>query len=216
MAVNAVAGAEIRDALSGKDVIAMATPVLRDRFGLQINRANDAYAFWMIMAWGASNNIDGEPTREQFDAVKSQVSSTMNNMPNMLNATDIVKQNFAEALWVQGIILNEAMGQIQNDPAAQRKLAAAVMANSKREMNIDFSNITLTDQGFVSRKGKRSDAGEAIDAAVPAVGAQVASATDASGSGLGGADIAMLVAAVGAGAGGLFMIGKGISNQRQG
>jgi hypothetical protein len=219
MAANPVAGAEVRNALSGKDIIAMASPVLGNRFGLQINRVNDAYAFWMVMAWGASNNVDGEPTRQQFDAVKSQVSNTMNTLPNMQNATDIVKQNFAEALWVQGIFLNEAMGQIQNDPAAQRKLAASVMASSKREMNVDFSTITLTDSGFVPRKGgKRGDAGEAVDGALPgdAGAGQLASASAAPtpSSGMGGGDIALLVAAVSAGAGGIFMIGKGIAQSR--
>jgi hypothetical protein len=37
-------------------------------------------------------------------------------------------------------------------PVARKKLAASVLANTKSEMDIDLSSITLTEEGFVSRK----------------------------------------------------------------
>jgi hypothetical protein len=217
-AKSAIAGSEIRAALSKGDLIEMARPNLERLYGLRVDNVADAYTLWMASAWAVVSGREESITRTELQSIRKQVISSFLNTPGMINATDEVKQNMAESLWISGFVVNEAGMQVKNDPTAKKKLAASVAANAKREMNVDLSAITLTDQGFVPRKGgKRSDAGDANDAADPAAqSAQMASATDSSGAGLGGADIAMLVAAVSAGAGGLFMIGKGISNQRQG
>jgi hypothetical protein len=220
MATNPVAGEEMRGALSGRDVIAMASPVLQNKFGLRINNVSDAYAFWMILAWQAANNQNFELTKSHFDGVKAQVAQSMGNIDGVRTANDEVKQDMAESLWTYGIMINEVLEQIKSDPAKQKQLARSVMANTKSEMSVDLSTLTLTDQGFVPRKsGKRGDAGEAMEGAEPGqqgAGQMASAAPSPSSGGMDGADIALLIAAVSAGAGGIFMIGKGISNQRQG
>jgi hypothetical protein len=152
MAANKVAGAEIQAALGGRDVIAMAQPVLRDRLGLRIDNVGDAYAMWLLLAWQAANLDDRNLTRAQVSSAKILVSNSMSNVAAMQSATDEVKQNMAESLWTYGIILNEAMAEIKNDPAKRSQLASSVLANTKREMGVDLSAFTLTDQGFVLRK----------------------------------------------------------------
>ncbi len=219
MAANRVAGEEMRGMFAKGDPIQMVGGTLQSKFGMRVDNVSDTYAMWMIAAWWVANNQDGELNRSTFTAVKAQVANGMLSTSGMATATDEVKQNMAESLLIFAIMLDSTAEAITNDPAKRKQLAASVMAKTKQEMGIDLSTITLTDQGFVPRRGgKRGDAGEAIDAADPVAQAgQLASANDASGGigGFGAGDAALLIAAVSAGAGGLFMIGKGL-RQRQG
>jgi hypothetical protein len=217
--MNAAVANDLQKMFNSGDPIQIASGPLNRKFGVQVNNTADAYALWMIAAWWVANGESGDMSRQQFSAVRTQVSGGMMSVADMSTATDEVKQNFAESLIINALLLDAADEQSKNDPRARSQLAAAVMANAKRDMNIDLSTITLTDQGFVPRKsGKRGDAGEAVDNALPgdAGAGQLASAsaTPAPSSGMGGGDIALLIAAVSAGAGGIFMIGKGIAQSR--
>jgi hypothetical protein len=206
--------------LKNGDVIEIARPTLQKKYGLKIDNIADAYTMWKIAAWMTANQSDITITTKQTRAVQAQMASEFSQSTKLLGSDDAFKQFFAESLWLDAFLINEANRLAGNDVAARKQLALKVMESAKRDMNIDLSAITLTDSGFVPRKsGKRGDAGEAMEGAEPGMqgsGALASAAPSPSSGGMDGADIALLIAAVSAGAGGIFMIGKGISNQRQG
>ncbi len=213
------AGDEVAAVLGkGGDPIRQVEGPLSANFGFRANNVADAYALWMAGAWKTVYDPDTDLTRSQFQAIRAQVANALATTSGMAEASDEVKQNMAESLIIHALLLDGAVNQSSGDPAMRKQLQAAVLRNAKAGMNIDLSAITLTDNGFVPRRGgKRGDAGEAIEGADPAAANErVAEASaPAPADGYSGRDVALLVAAVSAGAGGLFMIGKGIS-QRQG
>jgi hypothetical protein len=218
MARSPVAGAELKDAFSKGDIIEMARANLERIYGLRTDNVADAYTLWMASTWSVVSGREADVTRTEIQAIRQQVLQSFMSTDGMATATDEVKQNMAEALWVNGFIIGLAGQQVKNNPDARNKLQQAVAANAKRDMGVDLSAITLTDQGFVPRKGgKRGDAGEAMEGAEPGqqgAGQMASAAPSPSSGGMDGADIALLIAAVSAGAGGIFMIGKGISQSR--
>jgi hypothetical protein len=203
----------------GQDPLRDVSTGLQRSYGFRPNNVADAYTIWISAAWKTVYDPDTELTRAQFDGIRSKIEQALMATPEVAGATDAQKQSFAEDLLINAIVLDSANEQTKNDPVMRKKIQSAVLSKAKENMGLDLSSITLTDQGFVPRKGgKRGDAGEAMEGAEPGTqgSGAMASAAPAPNNGMDGADIALLIAAVSAGAGGIFMIGKGISNQRQG
>jgi hypothetical protein len=218
-AQSPAAGQEVEGLLRKVDPIQKVSADLQRVFGMRVDNVADAYALWMTGAWLAVNNPDVDLTRTEFQAVRAQIANAFAVTSGMSEANDEIKQNMAESLILNILIIDSTIDGLKNDPAKRAQVQASVYANAKRDMGVDLKAISLTDNGFVPRKsGKRGDAGEALDGALPgdAGAGQLASASaaPAPASGMGGGDIALLIAAVSAGAGGIFMIGKGIAQSR--
>jgi hypothetical protein len=205
---------------SGVDPIQQSNSGLQRIYGYQSNNIADAYSIWLASVWMAVYDPDAELNRTQFEGIRNRVRMAFSQDATLMQASDAMKQQFSENLLMNAIIIDGTIKETKSDPNMRKQLQASILKNVKQNMSVDLSTLTLTDQGFVPRKsGKRGDAGEAIEGAEPGTqgsGAMASAAPSPSNSGMDGADIALLIAAVSAGAGGIFMIGKGISNQRQG
>jgi hypothetical protein len=145
---NEAGGKELEAALTKIDMIEMVRPALETSYGLRVDDIADAYTVWMVAAWGAVNSYEPDATRAQMQGVRKQVAQSLAAMLPLATASDEIKQNMAESLLINGLVVDEGARQARKDPIMGPKIAAAVQTNMKRDMGIDFSTITLTDQGF--------------------------------------------------------------------
>jgi hypothetical protein len=192
--------------------------------GLNKNNAADAFALYWINAWEASRGRITPTSPTMAKAVAAQAANGMAQSPDFINATDAQKQEMAEALMVQAVMIEGYIEAAEGDPNLLKNIATAVRQGAKAS-GLDLDAMTLTEQGFVKADKKRSDASDAAPGAEPtALASSGASAspakTDTSeGSGLfSGALPGILIAGLaGSGIAAAFLYGKNKgTNKRNG
>lgn len=121
-------------------------------YGLDSHDVADAYAMWWINAWLAYEGLDQDTDRGTVAMVKQQVRNAFAATPDMAKSSDAQRQEYAEALLLQGLMLSAAIDQLKSDPAMMRQLSQSVEQGAKAS-GLDLSLMTLTANGFVPRKG---------------------------------------------------------------
>lgn len=119
--------------------------------GLQADNVADAYAVWWMSAWQASRGSIAETDVATNRAVQGQVARALASTAELARAGDAAKQQLAEALLVQTVMLEAAVEQARGDPAQLRAVAAAATQGA-RGMGLDLSTMNLTPAGFVPAK----------------------------------------------------------------
>ncbi|PSJ36802.1 DUF6683 family protein [Allosphingosinicella deserti] len=117
--------------------------------GFRANDAIDAYAFYLLAQWGVANDHRADVTRTQAAAVRRQAAIAYAGIADQLT-TDALRQEFAEMLVIQGVILagvHEAAVRSRDDKARTR-YAALARRGGKNIFSMDPAQITLTDAGF--------------------------------------------------------------------
>ncbi|MGB3471692.1 MAG: DUF6683 family protein [Erythrobacter sp.] len=117
-------------------------------YGLDTHNVADADAFWMINAWLVANKRDEDPGRGTIAIVKRQVRNAFSATPEFANASDADRQQYAEALLLQGTMLSSAFEQWQRKPEQIDQLADAALKGAEAS-GLDLSKMTLTRNGFV-------------------------------------------------------------------
>lgn len=141
-------GAENLAALFAQgDLIERMRPELA-KYGLVIDNVADAYAVWWINAWLASRGSHDDISAATAAAVRRQVVQSMASTPELATAGDAAKQEMAEALLVQGVLLAAALEQAKGDRAQEAALSRAAVQGASG-MGLDLSAMTLTEKGFV-------------------------------------------------------------------
>jgi hypothetical protein len=130
-------------------------------FGLDSHNVADAFAMWWINAWQVANKQDETPDRGTVVMVKQQVYAAFAATPDFAKTTDAERQEFAESLLIQAAMLSSAFEQMKGDPKQLDQLAQAARKGAEAS-GIDLSKMTLTQNGFVPRKG--ANAGDAVGA----------------------------------------------------
>jgi hypothetical protein len=120
-------------------------------YGFDPHNVADAYAVWWINVWGASQKQNIEPDAAMVAAVKQQARNAFAATPDFAKTSDADRQEYAEALLLQAIILGSALEQWKNDPKMLDQLAEAARKGAKAS-GLDLSLMTLTPDGFVPRK----------------------------------------------------------------
>jgi hypothetical protein len=194
------AGADALAATLATDPIARLEPLLA-RYGLTTSNVADAYAVYWEEAWEAVHGVDGPDTREAAQAIKRQAAEAILTTPEFARATDAQKQELADSLLVQAVLIGAAKHQAGGDRGKLRQIADAVRQGAKG-MGLDLDAMTLTEAGFVPAKK--------TGAADPAPGAprEALAATGDETPGYG-----LLAAGGGAGLGAAFLIGKGMGRR---
>ena len=169
--------------------------------GLRTDDVADAYAVWWMSAWGAANGDNSTPGRATAQAVRAQSARAFAATPEFARADDATKQEYAEALLIQSVLIAGMMDRYGRDPSMMSKIAASVRQGA-RASGVDLDAMTLTEAGFVPAKKTG-----AVD---PAPGAP-REALAATGDGKPGYDL--LAAAGGAGLGAAFLIGKAMGRR---
>jgi hypothetical protein len=117
--------------------------------GFRANDAIDAYAFYLLAQWGVANDHRDDVTRTQAAGVRRQAASAYAGIAGQL-ATDALRQQFAEMLIIQGVILAGAHEAAVRggDNAATRRYAALARRGGQEIFSMDPTRITLTGSGF--------------------------------------------------------------------
>lgn len=181
------------------DPVALMAPDLA-RYGLRADNLADAYTVYWIEAWEAAHGVTGENSRATVQAVKSQATNAMLATPEVATATDAQKQEFAEALLVQALLIGASREQAKGDQKTLDQIVGAVRQGA-RASGLDLDAMVLTEEGFVPAK-RTGAAVPSSDAPNGAPGAPARA--DLAGSG----SYAWLALAGGAGLGAAFLFGK--------
>jgi hypothetical protein len=147
--------------------------------GLNKNNTADAYALYWINAWEASRGRITPTSPAKAKAVAAQAARGMAFSAEYSSATEAQKQEMAEALIIQAVMIEGYIEAAAGDPQQLKAIANAVRQGAKAS-GLDLDAMTLTEQGFVKATGKkRSDATEALPGSSD--GTQLASASAAKG-----------------------------------
>jgi hypothetical protein len=117
--------------------------------GLKPNNLADAYAVYWTNAWLGARGRNGNIPKSQMIAVRNQVSEVLLKVPQLASATDTQKQEIAETLLVQSLLINLATEGSKSDPALSAQVQQ-VVARGAKSFGLDLYEMTLTDQGFRS------------------------------------------------------------------
>jgi hypothetical protein len=175
--------------------------------GLNPNGLADNMAAWWVTAWEASTGRDVETPTAAFPKVKLQAGRALGSavLSKMTNAQ---KQEMADGLAIQSVILAANLDHAKNNPAYRKQLAEQVKKMAMG-LKLDLGAMTLTSEGFRPKGKKRSDASDVAgeEQALASNDAAAPVPSDDS-EGWSTAQIALIAAAGGAGIAGVFAIGK--------
>lgn len=147
---NPAAGGIMRQAFAQSDPLAQLETIVRPAFGANMNNLADAYAMWLSSNWAAATGYDGNLTRAQFQAVRGQMADKLLQMDMLRTMTDADKQQMAEQLFLNALMVEVGIERYKSDPAQRAQFAQGVAASSKA-MGFDLEAIILTETGFVPR-----------------------------------------------------------------
>jgi ketosteroid isomerase-like protein len=183
--------------------------------GLDANDLGDNLAVWWITAWEAAQGRPVETNPASFGKVKAQVARILSEkaLTAMSNAD---KQRYADSLTIQTLVLTNQIDQVNGNPAMARQLADGIKAGAKT-MGFDLDAMTLTEDGFVSAKGRKTGAADGTSKATNPAAVETAIAANASGNSDAAKDTitqwALIAAAGGAGLAGVFLFGKAMGRK---
>uniref|UniRef100_UPI00286E02F4 DUF6683 family protein n=1 Tax=Chamaesiphon sp. VAR_48_metabat_403 TaxID=2964700 RepID=UPI00286E02F4 len=115
--------------------------------GLKSNNVADAYAVYWTSAWLGSRGRNEDLPRSQMIAVRNQAANALLLNPKLTSATNTQKQELAEAMILQAIVISTSIGNTKSDPALMEKVKVAISQGAKG-MGLDLDRMTLTPQGF--------------------------------------------------------------------
>jgi hypothetical protein len=218
-ATDPAGAAQMEQVFASGDIIEQIDGMMQAK-GLSVSNAADAYAVWWVNAWEVANGItSGESSSRQLKAVSAQAARGFASTAQFVNATDAQKQEMAEAMLIQAALIDSSAEAYANDPAMKQKLADAVRQGAKKT-GLDLDAMTLTEDGFVKAKGRKTGAaGDASKAANPnapttAIAANATGASEGeSGEGGNTLNYALIAAAAGAGLGSVFLFGKAMGKK---
>jgi hypothetical protein len=196
-AVDPSGAAQMEQEFASGDFMAQIGDIMSS-VGLSKNNVADAYALYWVNAWQVAHGDSSTPSAEMMQAVAAQAARGLSQSPEFAAANEAQKQEMAEALMVQGVMIASAFEQARGDRKMLRAIGQAV-AKGASASGLELDTMTLTEEGFV--EGGPSKGADASGLAVDE--SKLASATD------GGKTLQYgIMAALGLGA--AFMIGKGM------
>jgi hypothetical protein len=117
--------------------------------GLKSNNVADAYAVYWTNAWLGARGRNDDLPKSQMIAVRNQAANALLLNPKLKSATNIQKQELAEAMILQGVLISATINNAKSDPILTDKVKVAI-AQGAREMGLNLDQMTLTPQGFRS------------------------------------------------------------------
>lgn len=136
----------------GMDPIARMAPELA-RYGLSTDNVADAYAVYWMEAWQGAHGRFETGTSAQASMVRRQAAAALSAVPQVANAGITAKQEMADALLVQAMMIATAKEQARGNPAKLRQVGLAVRQGA-RASGIDLDAMRLTPEGFVPARRK--------------------------------------------------------------
>jgi len=116
--------------------------------GLRVDDLADTYAVWWITAWQATRGSNAETSDRTNMAVRAQAARALVGIGTIAQASDAAKQELAESLLIQTMLIDAAVEQAKGNPSQLAAVGAAA-GQGARGMGLDLSTMDLTEQGFV-------------------------------------------------------------------
>ena len=147
---NPEGAGELEKQLGASDVIVQMDSELA-ALGMRTDNVGDAYAVWWLNAWLASRQRADTPPARQVAAVRGQAAQAMASVPEIASGSDAAKQEMAETLLIQTLLMGAFIERAKGDPALFRHVADAARKGA-RASGLDLDAMDLTDEGFVPRR----------------------------------------------------------------
>jgi hypothetical protein len=119
--------------------------------GLKSNNIADAYAVYWTTAWLGSRGRNEDLPKAQMIAVRNQAANALLSNSKLTSATNRQKQELAEALILQAILISTSVSSVKSDPMLLNQAKTAISQGAK-SFGLNFDLMTLTDRGFQSTK----------------------------------------------------------------
>lgn len=200
---NPGAAADLQRTFASMDIIGEAGKGMR-AMGLDPHNVADAYALWWVLAWSAGNQVESPSDAPTYQAVQAQARAAFAATPGLAGRSDAEKQQFAEAMIVQAMILDSANDEVRGDPAQMKTLAEQAKRGAK-EMGLDLNTMVLTSDGFRPREGAALDPSGIVSPGSAADGGTAGSTPLTT--------YAAIAAAGGAGIAAVFLVGKAMGRR---
>lgn len=125
------------------------------RNGLDGNDVADVAALYWITAWSVVHRHS--PTEQQVSAVRRQVRAALSHAPELLAASDEEKQQMADDMIYQLMLLQAAYQQALagSDEKALELLAQSTYRTALQN-KVDLRAMHLDDQGLADKAGERA------------------------------------------------------------
>jgi hypothetical protein len=115
--------------------------------GMKMNNLADSYAAWWIASHDAVHGVTETRPAHIYRAVSHQAAEALAATPQIASANPAFKQQLADALLVQVILIDTSVDHARQDPQQLRAIGTAV-SQSARRMGVDLTAMQLTDAGF--------------------------------------------------------------------
>ena len=141
------AGATRLQNFLGGDPIAPLKPTL-SRYGLRADDTADAMALYLVVAWYGSRGLDKDPPQHLMRAVRTQMRNTLPTLPAFSKASNAVKQQMADSMWIQTIVAASSINAAKGKPALMNQTKSAIRQGAMKAFKIDITKVKLTSQGL--------------------------------------------------------------------
>lgn len=141
--------APLQQMLSSPDIIGQIGEAVAP-LGLLANNVADAYALYWISAWNGANGIETPPDHVQIQAVRRQAAAALSARPDITGADNAFKQEMAEGLLLQSLLIDQTIAGAKADPATLAQVATAIRQGASAT-GLELDRMDLTANGFVSR-----------------------------------------------------------------
>jgi hypothetical protein len=143
------AGADQLQAFLAQDVIGFVAKEVAP-LGLRTDNLADAMTIYVIEAWEATNAKVMAPSRARSQALRRQMMRAIAGMPNLTAADDAVKQESAEAMLVQAVMVSNAI-KLAIQKGDKTEIAAvqdAAQQGALATLGMDLRSMSMTEAGL--------------------------------------------------------------------
>lgn len=145
-AVDPQGAVQLQQTLASMDIIAALGPRVAP-FGLKTNDVADAMTIYLVGAWSGVRGHTDNPTRAQCLAIRRQIVAAAQRTPQFAGATDAQKQELAEAMLIQAVLLDQAVTSAKDNAEMMDKVKAAIAQGAQRTFGLDLRRVQLTNAG---------------------------------------------------------------------
>ena len=117
-------------------------------YGLSTSNVADAAAVYLTSAWLATRGSANDPQPAHMSAVRDQMASAIVAAPEFRSATDAQKQELAEAMIVQAILVSQYVEVARTRPDLMDAVQGAVAEGAKSTFGFDLRSLQLSERGL--------------------------------------------------------------------
>ena len=144
--VDPKSAADLQRTFARRDVVAEIGGAMRP-VGLNPNNVADAMAMYLVAAWyGVRGSVDSKPA--DYKAVSAQMARAISTTPGFANASDALKQEIAESMLVQALLVDQAVQAAQKQPSAMPSIKAAIAKGARAAFGFDVTRMRLGPNGL--------------------------------------------------------------------